>query len=144
MCGRMEPPTHQGPSIGVRDVFPTETLNVEKENLTTAYKLCDEVIGTFKQGELEKAPDCNMEHTLENSVSGILSKVRQKAGTYCVDTLSRNNAPLIMAQSGSKGFDINVVQMVAVVGQQIIGGQRVPDGFRDRSRSRCVGNCGVR
>ena len=72
--------------------------------------------------------------TLENSISGILSKVRQQAGQYCIDTLSRNNAPLIMAKSGSKGSDINVAQMVAVVGQQIIGGQRVPDLGSHRSR----------
>ena len=47
--------------------------------------------------------------------------------------LSRNNSPLIMANSGSKGSKINVSQMVAVVGQQVIGGKRVPDGFDDRS-----------
>ena len=47
--------------------------------------------------------------------------------------LSRNNSPLIMANSGSKGSKINVSQMVAVVGQQVIAGKRVPDGFDDRS-----------
>ena len=126
--------TNRGFSIGVGDVFPTPALTEEKNSLvSTAYKQCDDLIETFKQGKLEKAPGCNMEETLENSISGILSKVRQQAGTYCIDTLSRNNAPLIMAKSGSKGSDINVAQMVAVVGQQIIGGQRVPDGFQDRS-----------
>ncbi|PHH79695.1 hypothetical protein CDD80_4060 [Ophiocordyceps camponoti-rufipedis] len=125
---------NRGFSIGVVDVFPTASLNTEKEGLVSmAYKQCDDLIETFKRGQLDKAPGCNMEQTLENVISGILSKVRQQAGTYCIDTLSRNNAPLIMAQSGSKGSDINVAQMVAVVGQQIIGGQRVPDGFQDRS-----------
>ena len=47
--------------------------------------------------------------------------------------LSKNNSPLIMANSGSKGSKINVSQMVAVVGQQVISGKRVPDGFDDRS-----------
>lgn len=126
--------TTQGFSIGVGDVYPTESLKREKENLVTvAYQKSDELIETFKAGKLEKAPGCNMEQTLENAISGILSKVRQQAGDYCIDTLSRNNAPLIMAQSGSKGSHINVAQMVALVGQQIIGGQRVPDGFQDRS-----------
>ncbi|KAF4462077.1 DNA-directed RNA polymerase III subunit RPC1 [Fusarium albosuccineum] len=126
--------TNRGFSIGVGDVFPTESLRAEKENLVSiAYRQSDKLIELFKKGELEKAPGCNMEQTLENSISGILSKVRQQAGEYCIDTLSRNNAPLIMAKSGSKGSDINVAQMVALVGQQIIGGQRVPDGFQDRS-----------
>lgn len=132
LCARQL--TNFGFSIGVGDVFPSEMLTEEKEKLVvTAYKQCDELIATFQQGKLEKAAGCNMEQTLENSISGILSKVRQHAGAYCIDTLSRNNAPLIMAQSGSKGSAINVAQMVAVVGQQIIGGQRVPDGFQDRS-----------
>ncbi|CAI4212149.1 unnamed protein product [Parascedosporium putredinis] len=74
-----------------------------------------------------------MEQTLENAISGSLSRVRQQAGQICIDTLSRNNAALIMAQSGSKGSNINVSQMVALVGQQIINGQRVADGFQDRS-----------
>lgn len=132
LCARQL--TNRGFSIGVGDVFPSEALKLEKEQLVAvAYKKCDDLIETFKKGKLEKAAGCDMEQTLENSISGILSKVRQQAGTYCIDTLSRNNAPLIMAQSGSKGSDINVAQMVAVVGQQIIGGQRVPDGFQDRS-----------
>ncbi|KAJ3528006.1 hypothetical protein NM208_g10426 [Fusarium decemcellulare] len=126
--------TNRGFSIGVGDVFPTESLRAEKENLVSiAYRQSDKLIELFKQGKLEKAPGCNMDQTLENSISGILSKVRQQAGEYCIDTLSRNNAPLIMAKSGSKGSDINVAQMVSLVGQQIISGQRVPDGFQDRS-----------
>ena len=132
LCARQL--TNRGFSIGVGDVFPTQSLKDEKEILVSvAYKQCDDLITKFKQGKLDKAAGCNMEQTLENAISGILSKVRQQAGSYCVDTLSRNNAPLIMAKSGSKGSDINVAQMVALVGQQIIGGSRVPDGFQDRS-----------
>ncbi|KXX75608.1 DNA-directed RNA polymerase III subunit RPC1 [Madurella mycetomatis] len=123
-----------GFSIGVGDVWPSGPLTEHKAKLVSdAYKTCDDLIETYRQGKLEKAPGCNLEQTLENSVSGILSKVRQQAGNYCVDNLSKNNAPLVMARSGSKGSDINVAQMVACVGQQIIGGKRVPDGFQDRS-----------
>ncbi|KAF5020726.1 hypothetical protein F66182_7228 [Fusarium sp. NRRL 66182] len=126
--------TNRGFSIGVGDVFPTEGLGRKKQNLVSiSYRQSDKLIELFKQGKLEKASGCTMEQTLENSISGILSKVRQQAGEYCIDTLSRNNAPLIMAKSGSKGSDINVAQMIALVGQQIISGRRVPDGFQDRS-----------
>lgn len=126
--------TNQGFSIGISDVYPSEQLKEKKHNLVTvAYAECESLITKFKEGKLEKSTGCNMEETLENLISGILSKVRQQAGQYCIDTLSKWNAPLIMAKSGSKGSNINVAQMVAVVGQQIIGGQRVPDGFQDRS-----------
>ncbi|KAL2115460.1 hypothetical protein VTJ04DRAFT_9715 [Mycothermus thermophilus] len=126
--------TLRGFSIGVGDVYPSGPLTEHKAKLVEeAYKKCDALIETYRQGKLEKSPGCSLEETLENLISGILSKVRQQAGTYCVDNLSRNNAPLIMARSGSKGSDINVAQMVACVGQQIINGKRVADGFQDRT-----------
>ncbi|KUJ15690.1 beta and beta-prime subunits of DNA dependent RNA-polymerase [Mollisia scopiformis] len=126
--------TNQGFSIGISDVYPSAQLNEKKQVLVTdAYKDCEVLIKKFKEGKLEKATGCNMEETLENAISGILSKVRQHAGEYCIETLSKWNAPLVMAKSGSKGSTLNVAQMIAVVGQQIIGGQRVPDGFQDRS-----------
>ncbi|KAH8887781.1 beta and beta-prime subunits of DNA dependent RNA-polymerase [Thozetella sp. PMI_491] len=132
LCARQL--TLRGFSIGVGDVFPSQSLNDKKYDLVEdAYKKCDDLIETFKKGKLEKAPGCDLEQTLENAISGILSKVRSQAGDYCVSTLSKNNAPLIMAKSGSKGSAINVAQMIACVGQQIISGQRVPDGFQDRS-----------
>ena len=38
-----------------------------------------------------------------------------------------------MAKSGSKGSAINVAQMITLVGQQMINGARVADGFQDRT-----------
>ncbi|KAL2218370.1 putative DNA-directed RNA polymerase III largest subunit [Thermoascus aurantiacus ATCC 26904] len=126
--------TNMGFSIGITDVYPSERLIASKNHLVeTAYAQCDEVIAKFKAGTLEKSPGCDEQQTMENQISGILSKVRQQAGDECIAQLSKWNSPLIMATSGSKGSSINVSQMVAVVGQQIIGGQRVQDGFQDRT-----------
>ncbi len=126
--------TNQGFSIGIGDVYPGEKLtNLKKTLVERAYAECDTVIDHFKAGNLEKAAGCNEEQTMENKISGILSKVRQQAGDHCFAELGRWNTPMIMATSGSKGSNINVSQMVAVVGQQIIGGSRVSDGFQDRS-----------
>lgn len=126
--------TNQGFSIGISDVYPGDRLVDLKQKLVEhAYQQCEDLIQKFKDGELDKAPGCDEEQTMENLISGILSKVRQQAGDYCISELSKWNSPLIMATSGSKGSSINVSQMVAVVGQQIIGGKRVPDGFQDRS-----------
>ncbi|EEH03266.1 DNA-directed RNA polymerase III largest subunit [Histoplasma capsulatum G186AR] len=126
--------TNLGFSIGITDVYPGEKLLEEKHHIVEhAYAQCDEVIQLFKNGKLEKAPGCDEQMTMENAISGLLSKVRQQAGEICIAELSRWNSPLIMATSGSKGSDINVAQMVALVGQQIIGNQRVQDGFQDRT-----------
>ncbi|KAK0107000.1 hypothetical protein ONS95_003715 [Cadophora gregata] len=126
--------TNMGFSIGISDVYPSQKLTEHKAILVAeAYDASEVLINQFKNGTLEKATGCDLEESLENKISGVLSKVRQDAGEYCINTLSKWNAPLIMAKSGSKGSNINVAQMVAVVGQQIIGGQRVADGFQDRT-----------
>lgn len=126
--------SQQGFSIGIDDVYPGDKLlDLKKKLIAKAYTECDGLIASFKAGKLKRSAGCDEEQTMENEISGILSKVRGSAGECCISELSKNNAPLVMAKSGSKGSPINVSQMVAVVGQQIIGGKRVADGFQDRS-----------
>ncbi|KAJ6543970.1 hypothetical protein B0H19DRAFT_1169181 [Mycena capillaripes] len=123
-----------GFSLGINDVIPGPELTEKKHALVEkAYADCLDVIALAKKGKLENKPGCNQEQTLEALISRLLSDVREKVGQICMKELSRQNAPLIMATCGSKGSVINVSQMVACVGQQIIAGHRVPDGFQDRS-----------
>ncbi|KAI0052660.1 beta and beta-prime subunits of DNA dependent RNA-polymerase [Auriscalpium vulgare] len=123
-----------GFSLGINDVIPGPILSGKKDILVeAAYAKCQDFITLAKKGKLENKPGCDQEQTLEAMISSVLSKVREEVGEICMKELSRHNAPLIMATCGSKGSVINVSQMVACVGQQIIAGHRVPDGFQDRS-----------
>ncbi|PPQ95505.1 hypothetical protein CVT26_008533 [Gymnopilus dilepis] len=123
-----------GFSLGINDVIPGPELSQKKDDLVEkAYADCQDLIALAKKGKLENKPGCDQEQTLEAMISAVLSKVREAVGQICLRELSRQNAPLIMATCGSKGSVINVAQMVACVGQQIIAGHRVPDGFQDRS-----------
>lgn len=132
MCARWL--GNRGFSIGINDVTPGKQLNAQKDRLVElAYEKCDQLIDLFASGKLETQPGCNEEQTLEAKIGGLLSKVREEVGDVCIKELAKSNAPLIMATCGSKGSTLNVSQMVAVVGQQIISGSRVPDGFQDRS-----------
>jgi DNA-directed RNA polymerase III subunit RPC1 len=124
----------QGFSIGIGDVYPSDQLREQKDELVReAYSKCIDIIGQFNRGQLKTAPGCDEEATLEAQISGLLSGVREACGKACLAELSKFNAPLIMAKCGSKGSNINVAQMVAAVGQQIIGGERVVDGFENRT-----------
>merc|ERR1712190_143318 len=51
----------------------------------------------------------------------------------CAERLHGANKPCVMATCGSKGSDINLCQMMACVGQQNVGGQRIKDGFVNRT-----------
>jgi len=53
-----------------------------------------------------------------------------------MSTLHWHNSPLIMSQCGSKGSPINIAQMVACVGQQVVSGTRAPNGFKVPHRAR--------
>lgn len=123
-----------GFSIGIADVTPSASLVAAKESMVeAAYAECGGFIQQAKDGNLENLPGSTQEGTLETMVSGTLTEVRGAVGDICMKQLSRHNAPLIMATCGSKGSVINVAQMVALVGQQIIGGKRVANGFDDRT-----------
>ncbi|KAF2665315.1 DNA-directed RNA polymerase III [Microthyrium microscopicum] len=125
---------HQGFSIGVGDVYPSDRLTKLKNELTdSAGARVKELIAMLKNKTLTRDPGCDMDQTLENRISKILSEVRNDAGQACFNELSPHNAAVIMAKSGSKGSMINVSQMAAGVGQQMIGGARVENGFQDRT-----------
>ena len=66
-------------------------------------------------------------------MNGTLSKIRDEVGDICRKELAPNNPPLQMFLCGSKGSNINLCQMIACVGQQTVSGQRIPNGFTQRS-----------
>ena len=126
--------TTQGFSIGIDDVHPGESLSRMKEVVIgKAYAECDELISRFQDGKLESSGAFNETQTLEKKISDNLTRVRKEAGEHCSSELSKHNAAMLMAKCGSKGTAINVSQMVAVVGQQIINQERVQEGFQDRT-----------
>ncbi|XP_072929646.1 DNA-directed RNA polymerase III subunit RPC1 [Epargyreus clarus] len=125
---------NRGFSFGIIDVTPGRKL-IEAKNklLESGYSKCDGYILEMEKGTLQCQPGCTMEETLEAVMLSELSSIRELAAKACFRELHPTNAPLIMAQSGSKGSNINISQMIACVGQQALNGKRVPNGFEDRS-----------
>jgi DNA-directed RNA polymerase III subunit RPC1 len=106
---------------------------------------------------LELRPGCDLLQSLEEILNGILGKLRESAGQEAMRTLVRryafftqaiffilmglilvlpqpwSNTPRIMAECGSKGSPLNISQMMACVGQQAVGGNRIQDGFVNRT-----------
>ena len=76
---------------------------------------------------------CNAEQSLESVISGELNKIREKAGTILNEKLPRYNPALIMSICGSKGSNLNLCQMIGCVGQQVVSGSRIPNGFSTRT-----------
>ena len=96
--------TNQGFSLGVNDVIPGPMLQDSKDSMVrSAYHNCDDYIDLAKRGLLPNMPGCDQDATLESKISKELSDVREAVGKTCMQELSKHNAPLIMATSGSKG-----------------------------------------
>jgi DNA-directed RNA polymerase III subunit RPC1 len=135
MCARFM--GNQGFSIGISDVTPSLSLTTKKAKLVSDADIkCAAYISQFKSGQLAQEAGASPEQTIESLLEGTLSAVRDAAGKLCLDELSmfdKHNAPLMMAQCGSKGSKINIAQMIACVGQQTVSGSRVPNGFVNRS-----------
>jgi len=126
--------TNQGFTIGLEDVTPgPELLKAKVEEIEAGEDKCRELIKQFDNRTLITKPGCNMEESLEADVSGVLSRVRDTAGKVCMQTLPHHNKPFIMATCGSKGSPLNICQMMVCVGQQIVGGKRIPYGFVRRT-----------
>ncbi|VDO52571.1 unnamed protein product [Schistosoma margrebowiei] len=125
---------HRGFSIGLGEVMPSSDLVASKTALISrGFATCDDYINQYQMNTLICNPGCSMEDTLESNISQELSKIRDEAGAACKRQLHPSNSPLVMAQSGSKGSFLNISQMIACVGQQVIGGKRVPDVINGRS-----------
>lgn len=127
-------PFVSGFSFGISDVTPSRKLLADKQKLLDAgYTKCNEYIAEMKKGTLQCQPGCTAEQSLESMMLKELSSIRELAAKACFKELHPTNSALIMAQSGSKGSNINISQMIACVGQQAINGKRVPNGFEDRA-----------
>jgi DNA-directed RNA polymerase III subunit RPC1 len=117
-----------GFSIGLCDVLPGEILQEKKTKVVyEGYLKCKEIIENIKND-----PSLDKE-TAEMEISCILNKIREECGSTCINELSTFNSPIIMQACGSKGSKINVSQMIACVGQQIISGKRIPNGMLGRT-----------
>mmetsp|Transcript_58341 Transcript_58341/g.126132 ORF Transcript_58341/g.126132 Transcript_58341/m.126132 type:complete len:1494 (-) Transcript_58341:36-4517(-) len=125
---------NRGFTIGIDDVTAHKAVREEKESITRdKYAIVDTLIQKYFAGTLSLKPGCNAEQTLEALVNGELSRIRDAVGNMCEEKLGFMNKPRIMAQCGSKGSAINLCQMMACVGQQNVGGQRIKDGFVQRT-----------
>ena len=74
-----------------------------------------------------------METKFERVVGDINNRTIKAAEKAGLESLSIENRMTDMVNSGSKGKNLNITQMISCVGQQSIDGNRIPYGFTDRT-----------
>ena len=108
----------------MRDI--TKTIQEAKQKV-------QEIILDAQRNKLEPEPGMTLRESFEHNVSRVLNQARDTAGRSAEMSLKDLNNVKQMVTSGSKGSFINISQMSACVGQQIVEGKRIPFGFADRS-----------
>eukprot|EP01062_Namystynia_karyoxenos_P014242 TRINITY_DN15122_c0_g1_i8.p1 TRINITY_DN15122_c0_g1~~TRINITY_DN15122_c0_g1_i8.p1 ORF type:complete len:1623 (+),score=696.93 TRINITY_DN15122_c0_g1_i8:130-4998(+) len=123
----------RGFSVGVQDTVADP--GTKKEIATIIRRSYDAVDRLCSQAQtgLQRQPGKTVKETFEAKINAILNKTREDAGKKAQQSLSRSNNFKVMVSAGSKGSFLNISQITAVVGQQNVGGKRIPYGFRKRT-----------
>ncbi len=90
-------------------------------------------IARYREGKLEAEPGLTVEETLENIITIELSRVREAAGKIIERYIDKEGETYVMAKTGARGSLINIIQMVGMIGQQTIRGERFKRGFYKRT-----------
>ncbi|PSR79676.1 hypothetical protein BD289DRAFT_485464 [Coniella lustricola] len=125
---------HNGHSIGIGDTIPDkDTILKIQEDINGQKDLVATIVAEATANTLEPLPGMSIRETFESKVSKELNTARDKAGTTTENSLKDLNNAVTMSRSGSKGSSINISQMTALVGQQVVEGKRIPFGFKYRT-----------
>jgi DNA-directed RNA polymerase subunit A' len=117
-----------------------DSLEMPRESYEELAKLYEEserkvfeYIQRYREGKLEAEPGLTVEETLENIITIELSRVREAAARVVEKYINKDSDAYIMAKTGARGSIINITQMVAMIGQQTIRGERFKRGFYGRT-----------
>ncbi|QSL64587.1 hypothetical protein MERGE_001888 [Pneumocystis wakefieldiae] len=125
---------HNGFSIGIGDtIADADTMRDITNTIAEAKAKVQEIILDAQQNRLQVEPGMTLRESFESKVSRALNQARDTAGRSAEMSLKESNNVKQMVTAGSKGSFINISQMSACVGQQIVEGKRIPYGFKHRT-----------
>ena len=123
-----------GFSVGLGDLMADiESANKMSDIISNKKKEVIKVIEHVHKGILKNETGQPNSDEFETQILSQLSNAMNEAGKIGTIYLDSNNRMINLVNSGSKGSDINIGQMIACVGQQSVDGKRIPYGFTDRT-----------
>lgn len=125
---------NSGFSVGLSDlVADQDTLTTIATDLGELKKKIESIQLQVHMGLFDNRSGRSNQEEFEGKVFETLDKVIGAAGKTGLKSLSSNNRMVNMVKCGSKGADLNIAQMIALLGQQSIEGKRIAYGFQDRT-----------
>lgn len=117
-------------SISDQDI-PKHAKEEIKEALEKVRKDVDELIEQLNKGELKVLAGRTPKESLETLIKRRLNKTLDEVENI-LEKHIKDSYTLTMARSGARGDLINIVQTAAMVGQEMVMGERMERGYYER------------
>ncbi len=131
---------YTGFSVGTSDLITDAKTNAfVKDKIAEGRRKVSEILSNVHGGKYINNMGMSDGEKLEDDISSAMKDVVNKINTEVIDSIKRTARPdnlnriVQMVESGSKGSEANITQMVATLGQQLIEGKRVQYTLQDRT-----------
>lgn len=128
--------SQNGFTTGISDMdLPKEANDMIAKEIEISYERVQEIIDQYNKGDLKPYPGRSVEETRELKILELLNKTRNTCGNIVGENANKDTHLIYMAESGARGNEINLAQMAACVGQQAFRGNRITQGYKNRTLS---------
>lgn len=125
---------YSGFSVGTSDLVANpETTQFVEQSLREGREAVKQLLTDVHAGRFVNTSGRTNGDELENQIVNKLKEISAKISKKVMDTLPKENRMIQMVAAGTKGSDLNIQQMIALLGQQIIDGRRVKYTLQERT-----------
>ena len=125
---------HTGFSTGASDLISNRaTIDYVETSLAEGRNRVQDILTDVHAGRFVNISGRTDGAELENQIMNTLKEISAKITSKVSDSLPKANRLLQMVKSGAKGDNLNITQMVALLGQQIVDGKRIQYTLPDRT-----------
>ncbi len=125
--------TRYGFSVSISDQdLPKEARAAINKIVEKANKEVNNLIREFEKGTIKVLAGRTPKESLEHEIKVVLRKALTEVQEILLKYM-KENPTLIMAKSGARGDLVNIVQTAAMVGQEMIMGERIERGYYQRT-----------
>jgi DNA-directed RNA polymerase II subunit RPB1 len=123
-----------GFSVGASDLIANiETDEFIKKTIVEGKKKIADIMSSVHNGTFLNISGRPDGEELENKIMSALKEINSLISESVNNSLPQDNRMVQMVKSGSKGGDLNITQMMALLGQQFVAGKRIQYTLQDRT-----------
>ena len=130
-----------GLTVSMEDFNVSKGVTSQVENINEAiFNQIEKVLSSERRGKIEKLTGLTSQQSREIKVMQLLNSIRDESIKIIQkeadkSTQQKNTGTWLMADSGARGNALQISQMHTGVGQQVLQGNRIRRGFKDRTLS---------